>query len=332
MHKKLLAIALILAICLAATACLNNTTTQTATTTTTTTQNETTITTTTTTTNESTDPNESTESTTEATEEPVVIYYQALPAEEMYKVDLNNDGEIDRVTYTVTNDYSFQLIVNSHIAGEIGENFLESAWFLTDLDIHDDYLDLAIQELGPSDDPFVCFYYLKENQLVYRGKVPGSICDPYSETLESDPYGLGTIELDGLGGLNARARGDVMFTWFYSQPWVLDSAGQLMQIEQDYIYLTGYDADAHLISDEYEITMKLDLPLVLEPGDTTASLVARSGETGYLVKTDNKKWVQMRTESGELGWFELGDNAYSVIVGASEYFSEEVFAGLDFAD
>ncbi len=269
---------------------------------------------------------------TETTLEPVDITYIVLTADEQHQVDLNGDGQSEQITYSVFNDYSFQLVVNEHIDGKVGENFLFSHIFLTDLDVRDGFLDVAVQELGPSDDYFTYFFYYDGTSLVYRGHVPGTICDPYSDTIASDPYGLGTIQLDGYGHLTARARGEVLYTWFYPQPWILDPQGQLQPVEQDYVLLTGFDEETGQETPEAMVTLKMDLPLYEQPGDSSAYLIARRGETAYLVRTDNSKWVQMRTEDDSLGWFELGDNIYSVMIGASEYFSEEVFGGLWYAD
>ena len=60
--------------------------------------------------------------------------------------------------------------------------------------------------------------------------------------------------------------------------------------------------------------------------------MARAGEAASIVRTDNLEWVELRIQSGETGWFRLGSNPYSVVVGDREYFSEEVFDGLWFFD
>ena len=60
---------------------------------------------------------------------------------------------------------------------------------------------------------------------------------------------------------------------------------------------------------------------------------ARAGESASLVQTDNCAWVQLRTESGKLGWFQMekaeGNDIIDMIkIGADYYSSMDVFEGL----
>ncbi|MGI6326374.1 MAG: hypothetical protein ACOX1U_05325 [Saccharofermentanales bacterium] len=270
---------------------------------------------------------------TTATEpEPVPeIFFQPLPAGQTHYIDLNNDGIDEKLMYDVFNDYSFTLLVNDVATQPEGNNFLDGWFFLVDLDRNDEHFDLAIQELGPSADYMVSFYTFDGEKLVCRGLVPGTICDPYVDDVGSQEYGLGTIRLDGEGGLIAFARGAVLHSWYYDEPWKL-VGGNLERIHQSFIPMHGYDPETESILPELPVELKLNLPLYASPSASTATLMARAGEAASIVRTDNLEWVELRIQSGETGWFRLGSNPYSVVVGDREYFSEEVFDGLWFFD
>lgn len=261
------------------------------------------------------------------------IYFQPLPEDQACLYDLDNNGTKESFVYNVVDDYRITLTLNGTVTSLDGEMFLTGWFFLTDLDRNDNQLDLAIQELGPSDDYTVTFYYFNGSKLVSRGTVPGTICDPYADDIGNEAYGLGSITLNGAANLIAQARGNVLHTWFYDEPWRIAPGGKLEVIPQTYIPMFAYDSETGERLSETPVTLKVDLPLFNSPdASSDASLLARAGETAALVKTDNTEWVQLRNQAGQLGWFRLGDGGYSVIVGDSELFSEEVFEGLSFAD
>lgn len=273
-----------------------------------------------------------TETTTETTAEPLPdLRYQPLSADINQSFDLNSDGIPEDIFYNVVDDYSFNITLNQQNLTFDGEMFLPDWFFLVDLDVSDNSLDIAIQELGPSDDYQVTFFYFDGSSLVKRGIVPGMICDVYSETLENDPYGTGTIHLDGKGGLTARARGLVLHTWFYDEPWYLAGNGQLKRIGLDYCSMQGYDPDTGELLPDTPVTLKINLPLFASPGSAVQSGIAKAGESASLTRTDNQAWVELRTVDGSLGWFELADG-YRVLVNGTKYFGDEVFDGLTYAD
>lgn len=273
-----------------------------------------------------------TETTAETTAEPLPdLRYQPLAADINQSFDLNSDGVPEDIFYNVVDDYSFNITLNQQNLTFDGEMFLPDWFFLVDLDVSDNSLDIAVQELGPSDDYQVTFFYFDGGSLVKRGVVPGMICDVYSETLETDPYGTGTIHLDGKGGLTARARGLVLHTWFYDEPWYLAGSGQLKKIGLDYYNMQGYDPDTGELLPDTPVTLKINLPLFASPGSAVQSGIAKAGESASLTRTDNQAWVELRTVDGSLGWFELSDG-YRVLVNGTKYFGDEVFDGLIYAD
>lgn len=261
------------------------------------------------------------------------IVFHMMAEDAVHQIDLDGDVGPESVVYHVVDDYTCVLTVNGQQTSLSGDYFLPGWFVLTDLDRADGKLDIAVQELGPSDDYFVSFFYYQDDTLIKRGTVPGTICDPYHEDMASQVYGFGSISLNGAANLIALARGAVLHTWYYDEPWRIDLDGTLAIIPQNYIAMFSYDPQTGKRLSETPVTLKIDLPLYAEPDASAgAALIAAAGESASLVKTDNVQWIQLRTAAGQLGWFQLGSWGYSVIVGDSEMFGEEVFDGLFFAD
>jgi len=194
------------------------------------------------------------------------VPYFVLPAHQQVLFDLNSDGAKEVLRYGCDDDYSFTLALNQNTRRYEGEMFFPDWFFLVDLDSQDDYLDIAIQEQGPSDDYQVLFFYYDGHQLIKRGAVPGMICDLFSDTIETDPFGSGTVLPDGRGNLTAFARGEVLHTWFYDEPWKIGSDRLLQKIPQDFIPMLSFDPDTGEQLPETAVTLKMDLPLLESPG------------------------------------------------------------------
>lgn len=259
------------------------------------------------------------------------LAYRALPADQVHKVDLNNDQVQESIKYTCADDYKGSLTLNGTALPISGDMLLTGWFFLVDLDTRDACLDVAVQELGASDDYLVTFYYYNGSRLIKRGSVPGMIGDPYSSTIAKDPFGLGTIQLDGLGNLVASARGNILHTWFYDQTWTIGTDKLLVKVAQAFYPMKSIDQATGKQLAETAVKLKMDLPLVDQPGSTKAAATVKSGQDASLVQCDNREWVQLRTGNGSLGWFHVVDN-YQVLVNGVKYFSEDVFDGLTFAD
>ena len=274
-----------------------------------------------------------TSSTTDSTEPTDIleINYQPLPAVATHLFDLNSDGSDDSIAYASVGDFDFTLTVNGmKMTGE-GEFFLSNWFFVVDLDEDDPYMDIAIQELGPSSDFQVSLYYFDGARLVLRGKVQGLICDIFSETIDSDPFGSGTIQVDGRGGVISMTRGMILHTWFFAEPWKIGQDGLLHKVPMTYYPMDGVNPDTGERIPEFEVTMLMDLELVAAPDSSDVVATAAAGQAATLVQTDNVAWVQMRTQDGDLGWFYVEDY-YGIPIGGTIYFASDVMDGLFFAD
>jgi hypothetical protein len=276
---------------------------------------------------ETTKPTESAVDITRPTANQDGIVYLPLPAKQLNKIDLNGDGVPETIQFFYDYLEGGKLLVNQEVKADYwGEGVVADWFFLVDLDVDDPYLDIAIQELGPSNDEFVTFYYYNGKNMVKRGIIAGMLCECYLLHFEEQPFGMGSIGLDGHGGIVARARGLVIHTWFFEQPWKIGSSGLLEEILQDYYSMH-----------ETPVTLLMNLPLYSSPGAGATSIVAKTGEKGILIKTDMHQWVQMRTQSGKLGWFQLDQSQNRefhdhILIKSESYDAGAVFDGLSNAD
>lgn len=261
----------------------------------------------------------------------IEINYQPLPAAATHLFDLNKDGTDDSITYSILGDYDFTLTVNGIPSSGEGEFFLEDWFFAIDLDEDDPYMDIAVQELGPSSDFQVSLYYFDGAKLVLRSKVQGMICDLFSETIESDPFGSGSVQVDGRGGVISMTRGMILHTWFFEEPWQIGDDGLLYKVPRNYYPMHRSDPITGERIPGFEVTMLMDLELVASPNNSEVVATAMAGQTATLIQTDDVAWVQMRTQGGDLGWFFVEDY-FNIPIGGTSYFASDVMDGLFFAD
>ena len=231
-----------------------------------------------------TEPEETTMSLPEADE----IDFRVLPANETVQVDLNGDGSNESIHYTCLDEFSFNLTFNGETRRYEGENFLPDYFFLINLDNNTPVLDIAVQEMGPSDDYQVVFYYYDGEQLIRRGSVPGLICDPRSDTIFTDPFGTGTITVDGSGRLQGMARGQILHTWYHPEIWLVGPDDMLRKEHQQFVSMALTDP----------VELRLDLDLFVDAGSSEIAGTAYTGDKAQLIRTDNQSWVQLRTEDG----------------------------------
>lgn len=276
-------------------------------------------------------PAEETTETTMPAPPPEEIFFQVLPANETITADLNGDGKDESLHYTCLDSYSFNLTINSETRRYEGEFFLADYFFLINLDNNNSTLDIAVQELGASDDYQVRFYYQEGQDIIERGRVPGRICDPDSETITEDPFGSGTIMIDGQGTVQGMARGQILHTWFYPELWFTGPDQLLRKEEQDIVNMYTFSSGGQDLASGNPVELRRDLVLYAEAGSSATVGIAETGEQAVLTRTDNQSWVQLRTENGLSGWFQVIDNFFISVEG-EQIFADEVFSGLVFAD
>lgn len=248
-----------------------------------------------------------------------IYVFQSIPEDLPILIDLNGDDVKETIFLSKgDNSNTYQLKINNDILST--ESPFPDTLSLADIDKQDAYFDIVLQNQGEwvSD---VSFFYYDGQKIIDRGSIRttndmiGAI---------SPPDSLGDLVLDGQGGLVGKTRGDILHTWFFESAWQIAANGLIEVVP------------AYYSMEDYTVTLKIDLPLLNSPESESASLVAKAGESASLVKSDNLAWVQLRTQSGKLGWFHLtkgegNDFIDRIKIGQVNYFSSDVFEGLSFA-
>lgn len=237
-------------------------------------------------------------------ESPSTTYIQKVAVNEAPEIDLNGDGKLEKVCYqlkeihsgsysyyepvlTIGNKvYSNQDMVNMECY--ISDPSTE-AMYLYDLNKSDSYVEIALFDYGPSDDPVTNFFRYDGKKLSYLGNV-------------TDNPENTTLVVHGDGTITARKRLFILQTWWTNAVWKQDKNGKLIEQGQDV-----YDACIYG-SGRWRTCYITDTVKLYQTANKNAKLVTfHAGEEIYYVATDEKNWVQIISKSGISGWFYVSD-------------------------
>ena len=234
------------------------------------------------------------------------------------EIDLDGDGSLDQIMLkTVKNPYydevlSYVLLVNGEEITYEG-SMIDPLFHVVNISTSDPYLEIAVSEEGPSSDFLTVFYRYKNGELTKLAEIQGFL-GTYSG---SDT--AGDVTLDGNGRITTKTRGEVIQTWFYDDSYLLTEEDALLKEEKDFYPF------------ETEVKLVKELKTVTSPDDTTEAYVFKPGDSATLLETDNKEWVSIGNDSGEVFWFQI--NNYSEILGQDEKaYAYDYFEGLNMAD
>ena len=234
------------------------------------------------------------------------------------EIDLDGDGSIDQIMLkTEKNPYydevlSYVLLVNDEEITYEG-SMIDPLFHVVNISSKDSYLEIAVSEEGPSSDFLTVFYRYKNGELTKLAEIQGFLGKyPGSDT-------VGDVKLDGNGRISTRTRGEVIQTWFYDDSYLLTEEDELLKEEKDFYPF------------ETEVKLLKELKTVTSPDNTTEAYVFKPGESATLLETDNKEWVSIGNDSGEVFWFQISN--YSEILGQDEKaYAYDYFEGLNMAD
>jgi len=210
----------------------------------------------------------------------------------MKSVDLNGDGKEENV-YIIEAKGDI-LVVNNAYLPVVGTG---STWGFVDIDKSDKYIEVAMDDEGPSDDYSTSFYYYNDRNFVPMGTVGGLL-----------RYG---VVIDGSGTFDSHERGNILHTWFYKQRNRLNQDHKVEPIQQGVIEMNT------------KVAILKELKLQKTPYDSRISLVLMPGDKATITMTDDKEWCLVENINGEKGWFSIN------------YLREypgDYFEGLCFAD
>ncbi len=272
---------------------------------------------------EPTDFNESVLSETESDNvKAIVARADVLAAENPYpmecetgktvQVDLTGDGTLNDVFYHVAESgedaYSYQLTVDG-VTYELGEGIymdtpVTDLFYITDIDTTSPGLEIAVLDMGPSDDPVSYFFRYDGEKVSYIGSVSGF---PFPE------QHLGKDGFDGYGNITGLGRVDLIETAYVEAYWWYDEeAGELTMQERGW-----YPYDTYQPHELYE-----DLPVYRYMDPDSKSLVIPAQKEVYFTVTDGSEWIQIKGKDGSVGFMQVKDGKVAELgKDASEVFS-----------
>ncbi|MBQ9984055.1 MAG: DUF3298 and DUF4163 domain-containing protein [Lachnospiraceae bacterium] len=232
-------------------------------------------------------------------------------------IDLNGDDKADEVTFNVdeASDYTYipKLTINgADYSSVFDENQCYFAspydeYVIMDIDGGDDYIEIAVQDYGMSDDPMTAFLRYNGNEVIYMGYVCDRVSDMY-------------VVNDGEGKLHARERMAVFETVNMKTTYEIEN-DKLVQCMQDLypIAYTDMSAEKGLLQDLYVFTeMSTDSEVVKLDAYTDVIALA----------TDNTEWVQIQyCEDGEIYYVHVV-NHYLIDMNGFEVDSRDVFTDI----
>lgn len=245
-----------------------------------------------------------------------------------YQYDLNGDGKEEKILFervsSEEDEYMTypQLTINGKVydaeaLGKIGIYMCADSmgeWYLVDLDSTDSYKELAIYDNGPSDDPITFFLRFDGKKLIHCGCVP-------------DNPSNSSFKVNGDKTVNSCLRLGILQTWYTETVFRLNASNQLEEVPRElyhpYVNATWRGGETYL-----KVNCKF-----FETMDASSDTVEFSqGEEVYFTATDDKNWVQVRTQDGKVGWFYMEDYQTVKIADADNYYVLDLFSYLCYAD
>lgn len=237
--------------------------------------------------------------------------------------DLDGDGKQEKICLSATKDgrdaWLFgSFVINGHdYADEIytlgfsGYDPDPDSYAITDIDPEDGYLEIALQDLGPSDDLTTSFFRYDGTGLSFLGTVEGVIS-----------YGGqdGSVKFTEPGVVQAQLRLSVLQTWWTTVTWRLED-GKLA-LEEKELYGNEYPNEITALAD-FDAYPAQDTALTPE--------TMKAGTKLIVLGTDNVEWVLTEGENREQVWLYLPQGYYIRSDGEYKY-CWEVFDGLVMAD
>lgn len=192
----------------------------------------------------------------------------------------------------------------------------DSAYAITDLDLDDNYLEIAVQEWGPSDDYATTFFRYDGSRLLCIGKAEGLVFSPST--------GWSDIECFGDGTLSSYFRLSVLQTWYAEGQYGLNEQGWLTLLPRK-----EYES-TRPISVTVLQTLSLWSDQAMEAGGP-ADAAAEPGQQLTLTGTDDRLWIHARTEDGASCWLKLAE-PFALETPSGPLYGGEALEGLVMAD
>ena len=233
-------------------------------------------------------------------------------------IDLDGDGKTEEISLEETGNNINSDPMEHHIlkAGEGSEeryadNFYNNIFAFSP---DGERIFIALYEDGPSGDPYTTIYKFQDQKLQEAGGFSNDIRDCKIEN----------------GIISTTIRNWVIQTDSIRVQYCMNEAGDLELLDQESYEYTLKDWE------EWEITLKSDLPVHVEPESQEITILKGDQEIRFLALHNSWEWVLVETADGMQGWIhvvdgevlnpETDDEAYP-----ASYDCMEIFEGLSMA-
>ena len=256
-------------------------------------------------------------------------YPLAFPIGTEARADIDGDGAVETVCVYLSEPDEYDcrtacLSVNGEDLTDALRGFDtaqlsdpdEAYWALTDIDRADGALEIAIQDLGPSDDPYTNFFRYDRGALTCLGGVPGLVYMDYAES---------PLRFDGDGVIEGYLRYTVLQTWFGDASYRLEDDGIALE-----------PAEVYYARQPQTVTV-LEPAAARTSADETAKVITLDAGTELtLLGSDDAAWVLCAAPSGKESadalWLHLRDGFEIETADGSYGYAWAVLDGLLFAD
>lgn len=216
------------------------------------------------------------------------------------KEDINGDGKEENITLTVkrlpgfvtttlrVNNFS-RIVPGYDPVGNFG---------IVDIKSGDKIKEIAVVDMGPSDDYTTSFYTFNNSNLLFMGTIQGS----YKEMI-----------FDGLGKITTQTRGKILDTWFYADDFVILENHELVHVPKN------------LYARDTQVTVLVLLPLQTSPMNSQIITTLQKDEVVKITGCDDMMWCVIEKANGVKGWFAVDDFDNIIGIGLR---AQEVFLGL----
>ncbi|MCI5492964.1 MAG: hypothetical protein MR425_02415, partial [Lachnospiraceae bacterium] len=221
-------------------------------------------------------------------------------------VDMNNDENVDAIYYaanyhedddtmtcTLTingTDYSDLLQSDDcYLTSGAASSYSMMYYYLVDLDTSDDYIELAIQDMGMSDDLVTYFFRYDGRDLSYVGQI-------------NDLFDSSTCTADGDGYISANQGMSILESKSITVTYQLTDNGSLELVPQDWYTIHDDATDSQFNS--HNILQNVSVYTEADRNSDTVELTPADGPVSFPA-TDNEHWAIVKTASGKLYYLYL---------------------------
>ncbi|MBQ6876681.1 MAG: hypothetical protein IJN46_10685 [Lachnospiraceae bacterium] len=252
--------------------------------------------------------------------------------------DLDGDGTAERITVKVDLEASYYDRMSMQIEDIYFDSeefnritgYMEGAetkeFYLVDLDVSDQWLEIAFFEYGPSNDPVTTFLRYGDGNVINIGNVPTG--PPDEQYVENKG-----INIPGDGTMTGRARYDIVQTSFVTKTWRVENlTGHTAAIEE---IVPEYYQFRLRIEGEYQMCLRQDTVFYKEMNGFADEIITLPKDTVVDISRfyPDSGWLQLIYDQGAKSmWLKLDENEMLQPLNVHRWNLSQYIAGLSMAD